>query len=366
MRVEKTENQTAYGLLSRYRSALMGVATLWVMLFHAYPFEFGVLPLDAFKAVGFCGVDLFILLSGMGLSVSLQRRAGQERLGAYYRRRLSRILPAYWLVVGVYSLWLRLQGRISLTVAAWSMSTLHYWFDIPNSFNWYVPAQLAFYLIAPFYVGRLVRCRHREVPTLLAFPVSFALCRLSGILGVSYLTDFLYRIPAFAIGCLLGCYLLEGRELTARHRVMWGCRLRGGAGDPAADGDHLHLLLLRDHRPRRAGVPAALQGAGEAALERAGAVFAPAGHQQPGDLSAECGGDPGIRHAGAPAGPGAPPSLLLRRGIHAEHSAGAAAAPGDRGGPLPLGEARGCLTPRARGPADTERKHNGRNYPTHC
>ena len=103
MRVEKTENQTAYGLISRYRSALMGVATLWVMLFHAYPFEFGVLPLDAFKAVGFCGVDLFILLSGMGLSVSLQRRAGQERLGAYYRRRLSRILPAYWLVVGVYS-----------------------------------------------------------------------------------------------------------------------------------------------------------------------------------------------------------------------------------------------------------------------
>ena len=117
MRVEKTENQTAYGLLSRYRSALMGVATLWVMLFHAYPFEFGVLPLDAFKAVGFCGVDLFILLSGMGLSVSLQRRAGQERLGAYYRRRLSRILPAYWLVVGVYSLWLRIQGRISLSTS---------------------------------------------------------------------------------------------------------------------------------------------------------------------------------------------------------------------------------------------------------
>lgn len=229
MRVEKTENQTAYGLLSRYRSALMGVATLWVMLFHAYPFEFGVLPLDAFKAVGFCGVDLFILLSGMGLSVSLQKRAGQERLGAYYRRRLSRILPAYWLVVGVYSLWLRLQGRISLTVAAWSMSTLHYWFDIPNSFNWYVPAQLAFYLIAPFYVGRLVRCRHREVPTLLAFPVSFALCRLSGILGVSYLTDFLYRIPAFAIGCLLGCYLLEGRELTARDKAMWGCLAVCGA-----------------------------------------------------------------------------------------------------------------------------------------
>ena len=99
---ERGGKENAYGLLSRYRSQLMGVATVWVMLFHAYPFEFGVLPLDAFKAVGFCGVDLFILLSGMGLSVSLQKNRGRESLAAYYRRRFFRILPAYWLVVGAH------------------------------------------------------------------------------------------------------------------------------------------------------------------------------------------------------------------------------------------------------------------------
>ena len=217
-----SENRTGYGLLSRYRSQLMGLATLWVMLFHAYPFHFGVPALDAVKEVGFCGVDVFILLSGMGLSLSLQKHRGQECLGSYYRRRFLRILPAYWLVVGAYSLWLRLQGRVSLTVAAWSMSTLHYWFHIPNSFNWYVPAQLAFYLLSPLFVGALVRSRHREALTLLSFPVSFLLCRVTAVIGIGYIADFLYRLPDFAVGCLIGCYLIEGREMATRDRALWG------------------------------------------------------------------------------------------------------------------------------------------------
>lgn len=61
------------GLLSRYRSELMGLAMLWVMLFHAYRLRFGVPPLDGFKAAGFAGVDIFLLLSGMGPHISSLR-----------------------------------------------------------------------------------------------------------------------------------------------------------------------------------------------------------------------------------------------------------------------------------------------------
>lgn len=142
---------------------------------------------------------------------------------SYCRRRLSRILPAYWLVVGLYSLWLRAQGRISLRAAAWSLSTLHYWFHIPGSFNWYVPAVLAFYLLAPAWAGLLRRNAHREWLTLLAFPVSYGLYRLSIPLGLNYMEDFLYRIPTFALGLLAGSYLLSGRRLTARHAAVWAC-----------------------------------------------------------------------------------------------------------------------------------------------
>jgi len=73
----------AYLRLSRFRSELMGLAILWVMLFHAYEFHFNCLPLDAWKATGFAGVDVFILLSAMGLYVSLGKTLERERERAF-------------------------------------------------------------------------------------------------------------------------------------------------------------------------------------------------------------------------------------------------------------------------------------------
>lgn len=152
----------------------------------------------------------------------MARRKG-EKLSAYFLRRAERILPAYWLVVGIYSLVLRLYGQISLTVAAWNLSTLYYWFHIPNTFNWYVPAALAFYLIAPFYWKLFLRCRHKEVLTAVLLPLSFGLYRLAPSLGILHTQDFICRIPAFGLGILLGYYLLNKQDLTLKHAVIWGC-----------------------------------------------------------------------------------------------------------------------------------------------
>ncbi len=210
--------KTEAHLISRYRSELMGVAMLWVMLFHCFYVSIDQPLLKAVKDIGFCGVDIFIVMSGMGQYVSLTKSG---KLKDYYSRRLLRILPAYWLVVGAYGLALRLLQRTSLTMVALNLSTLQYWLGVPGGFNWYVPALLVFYLLAPFYVRLLRRCRGGILLTLCSFPVSFALARLSGELGVSYLTDFLYRLPAFAIGCLLGRFLTE--ERTGEDRaLLWG------------------------------------------------------------------------------------------------------------------------------------------------
>lgn len=216
----ENKNRDGYQLLSAYRSELMGVAMLWVMLFHAYEFHFGVFALDAVKQLGFGGVDLFILLSGLGLYGSIVRR--KESFPRYFLRRCQRVLPGYWLVVGLYSLWLRVQGRISLTTGLWSLSTLHYWFRIPGSFNWYVPALLALYALAPFWVRLLERSRHKGLLTLLVFPFAYGVYRVSIPLGLNYTSDFLDRMPTFALGLLAGAYLLEKQPLNRRHALAWG------------------------------------------------------------------------------------------------------------------------------------------------
>lgn len=206
-----------YPLLSRYRGELMGLAILWVMLFHAYNASFSLAVLNGVKAFGYLGVDIFIFLSGMRLQFSLSKG---RKLGEYLLRRAFRILPAYWLVVGLYGLWLRLCGQTRMVTVLWSMSTLHYWFHIPDTFNWYISALMAFYLIAPFY-ARLLRLRCKWLLTLALSVLSYGLYRMSIVLGVNYMSDFFFRIPAFALGALWGNRLAEGSPMSKRDAVGW-------------------------------------------------------------------------------------------------------------------------------------------------
>lgn len=223
----KNRPALSYELLSLRRSELMGLALLWVMLFHAYSYHAPWRALALVQEYGYLGVDIFLFLSGLGLCGSLLRRPS---VTAFWRARCARILPAYWLVVGAYSLCLIYLGRISFSTMLWSLSGLHYWFQIPGSFNWYVSALLAFYLLAPLWVRLLRKSPSPVLAAVLALPAAYGLYRLAIPLNLLYLRDFLFRIPAFALGTLCGYCLHTGQALSRRHRLLWaGLALAGGA-----------------------------------------------------------------------------------------------------------------------------------------
>ena len=76
--------------VSKYRNQIMGLAILWIILFHtgmSLPF-----PLSQLKQQGFGGTDIFIFLSGFGLYYSLKKDNNPIE---FYKRRLTRVLPAY-------------------------------------------------------------------------------------------------------------------------------------------------------------------------------------------------------------------------------------------------------------------------------
>lgn len=210
-----------YGLLSRYRGELMGIAMLLVMLFHAYELNVAFRPFVVLRTMSFTGVDIFLLLSGMGLCCSLARRE-KESYGRYLGRRLRRLLPAFWLVVGSYSAALAAAGRITPDVIFWNLSTLYYWFRVPGGFNWYISAIAAFYLLAPLYFKLFRRCSHKEWLTLGVWLVSYVAYRVTWACGLLHLPDFLQRIPDFALGFLMASYIMEGKRLSAGHLAVWG------------------------------------------------------------------------------------------------------------------------------------------------
>ena len=81
-------------LISKYRTHIMGAAMMWIMWFHsAYAGKSEVFHF--IHNIGFFGVDMFLMVSGLGLYFSMRK---SKSMGEFYKKRAVRILPAYLIV----------------------------------------------------------------------------------------------------------------------------------------------------------------------------------------------------------------------------------------------------------------------------
>lgn len=76
-------------LITKYRSQLMGIAIIWIMTFHHSFIENETLNYFL-GGMGYCGVDIFALCSGIGLFFSLSKN---NNIKHFYIKRFLRIMP---------------------------------------------------------------------------------------------------------------------------------------------------------------------------------------------------------------------------------------------------------------------------------
>ena len=102
-----SSKQNSLDVFSRSRAALMGAATLFILLAHCY-IRFDVISPDKWMITKawnianelFVGsVDIFVFLSGMSMFFSMKKDPSVKN---FYKKRALRILPAYF---NVASLW---------------------------------------------------------------------------------------------------------------------------------------------------------------------------------------------------------------------------------------------------------------------
>lgn len=198
--------------ISRYRSALMGFAILWIMAGHS-GISFSFLPLFAqsaifFRSVGYGGVDVFLFLSGFGLYRTLARKPG---LLKFYKRCLSRVLPAYLPVLAVW-LFLTLPG---VPRSSWPLAILgnltgtSFWTSAQPAFNWYMLALFSFYFIAPFFFKAMER--PNGVVWVLAATLVLDACFYGNFVMIA-----VTRFTIFAIGMALGRWIALGGRIGWR------------------------------------------------------------------------------------------------------------------------------------------------------
>lgn len=163
-------------------TGIRGVAAVWVVVFHAYPFAGELLgwPMRWQIPVvrsGFLAVDLFFVLSGFVLSNAYSERFYhnfRSSLGEFLFARVCRIFPLHWVCLTAFFLlvmyfphhwWGPGPFTLSALVASvglvqnWIPSTAMAW----NHPTWSLSAEWFAYLLFPFLVPVINRLKDRRL-----------------------------------------------------------------------------------------------------------------------------------------------------------------------------------------------------------
>ena len=206
------------GNISRFRAEQMGAAMLFVILFHV-ALDRGD-PFYGLRRCGNVGVDIFLFLSGVGLWFSWVKTPDVLR---FYRRRLLRIVPT-WLVVATAFylpdyLGARRFSRSLVDLIGDITINWDFWLHDELTF-WYVPAIMALYLVAPWYM-RLVQSRpvYRWLPLLMVIWCVMVQWVLPIHHAVGHIEIFWSRVPIFFIGINFGEMVRMRRQLSGE--AVW-------------------------------------------------------------------------------------------------------------------------------------------------
>lgn len=213
-----------WGYISKYRSEIMGFACLGVVLFHnKINWPSGLALIQKLLTYGNAGVDIFLFLSGISLYFAYKKKPD---LRTFYKRRVTRLLIPYVLLVVPYWIWEDIylqQGNFFLDVTMISFPLAG------RRSTWYIGAILVFYLVYP-----LVYKLYFETDRIREIPVNkniFAIMLPAGMAAMCFVVSRIFpgfyhnveialtRSVIFLVGCKAGAWVFEKKPL--REEMLW-------------------------------------------------------------------------------------------------------------------------------------------------
>lgn len=269
---------------------IRGIAVLFVVVYHCWALsntprfivaanvlgDFG--SLYRFIAGMGLGVDIFFVLSGFLLSLpwhkAYYRHTSTPRFSVYIRRRLQRIVPPYWFMLGIVLLlwtnllvgWEGVVSRVGVFNVFMHLIFMQELLPISsssfgvNGALWTLTLEMTFYLVLPFFVhlfvGRrwiagmaltlggslvyLYLVRYSLEPIVSAYTSTVAIYGVpESAIRVFLSHQFLGYLPEFGLGMSLANYWIF-RDMYPRH--VWVSLLRSEAACVVATA--LGLLVL--------------------------------------------------------------------------------------------------------------------------
>lgn len=202
-------------LLTEYRTQLMGICAIGVILCHAaMPVNGVVLPklIKLFFSLGNQGVDVFFFLSGIGMYYSLQKN---PPLKEWYLKRFLAVGISYILLAIPFYIWYVADAGGTVFEFFCHLSLIGFW--IENFGAWYLAVLIPLYLITPFLGRWIDKSKRRMLVTFAVVFGVFFVCLIGkacteGVLQ-NVFSRFLRSTPYF-LGYGLGNAIKEKRCIS--------------------------------------------------------------------------------------------------------------------------------------------------------
>lgn len=207
--------------ISKYRSELMGIASIWVALYH-FTSTLSANVLHYVSMTGYGGVDIFLFLSGFGLTYGYRHHS----VGSFYWRRFIRLYPTYLVFLLIDYLLHRLSHQpCSLTDVLRCSTGIGYFFPHigwPES-DWYISFMYVLYLIFPLWMWLCKTssesASNRRIYLCTSIAVTIGLI-ISGFIVMGQRGPMTIlsatRIPIFFFGSMFGFLYIQRKPLAPR------------------------------------------------------------------------------------------------------------------------------------------------------
>lgn len=207
-------------LLSKYRSQLMGLAALMIIICHM-PAHHVSMPgiIARIIAQGGLGVDIFLFLSGMGMWFSLKKIENKPWLSWLKKRYVRVLLPYLLITIPVFSIKAILNDW-SFGLFVWRLSTLSFWTEGWGA--WFVSLIIVLYLVTPGLFNLFSGKRKWSwLIILVVLTWSFSILPING--GCFNNIQFgVTRIPCYLIGLASAEEIMKGTKVSTA-RVLAFC-----------------------------------------------------------------------------------------------------------------------------------------------
>lgn len=197
--------------LSASRQPLYGFSALFIALVHSKLILENSPSFMEIKKTGYLGVDIFLLLAGMGMYTSFKK--GNKKIIPFYLKRIPKVFVPMLLVNLIY---FPLVGVPDTKLMIYKILGF-FWLPNVGLNSWFIFSIISFYLAYPF-LHLLTTIKNNKtwyhLSYLILFVISLSLTVLNfkTTMPIPIIDMYLARIPIFIIGCYIAPFIMNEKK----------------------------------------------------------------------------------------------------------------------------------------------------------